>query len=230
MIFLNNINKTIKKKHILSNVCMNIDNGEICALLGLNGAGKSTLMKVICNLCKQDSGVVYIDNVEKLDNKNGGFMINAPAFYNELSLIENLYLFSKLYDNVTLPVIKDTLELLGLSSQSTKKYKYLSTGMKQRMYFAFAIMCNPKLLILDEPFSGIDPLSIVLFKNIIKQMASNGCCILVSGHDIRELESFCTSVYILDKGKIVYENKDLTSIENLEQLFINNVSSSGDAQ
>ena len=61
-------------------------------------------------------------------------------------------------------------------------------------------------------------------------MASNGCCILVSGHDIRELESFCTSVYILDKGKIVYENKDLTSIENLEQLFINNVSSSGDAQ
>lgn len=232
MLKIAEIKKHFGKKQVLNGVDLQVADGRVCGLLGLNGEGKSTLMKIICGLERPDSGSIKIDDHEIKPGEAPvgiGAMIEAPAFYGGLSGFDNLELLRKLCDNVPPERVENVLRIAGISANAHKKYKDYSQGMKQRLYFAFALLKKPRVLILDEPFSGIDPVSVKLFENVIKTMAQNGCTILISGHIIAELKNVCNCAAILDGGVIKACFDNLSEI-NLEKEFLSAVSASGDVR
>lgn len=232
MLEIKNVHKAFGRKVVLRGVDLTVKSGSICGLLGLNGEGKSTLMKIICGLVRKDSGVIVIDGREIGEDEAPvgiGAMIEAPAFYGGLSGFENLELMRKLCDNVPPERVAEVLRVAGIADSATKKYKEYSQGMKQRLYFAFALLKKPRVLILDEPFSNVDPVSVKLFEDVIKAMAGAGCTVLISGHIIAELKNVCDSAAILDGGVIKAFYEDISAID-LEKEFLSTVSSSGDVR
>ena len=229
MLEIKNICKSFKFKRVLNEVSLELKPQEICALLGPNGAGKSTLIKILAGLVNPDSGEILLDGNIKKTNQDIGFMIEGPAFYDNLTVEKNLMALFQFYPSLTKDDVYNAINVVGLTPHKKVLYKNLSLGMKQRLYFAYALMGKPKILILDEPFNGIDPISIKLFEDIIKAYAEAGNIVLISGHGIKELESICTSAYVINNGQIVYHCEDIKSI-NLSEEFFKVVSSSGDAQ
>lgn len=224
--------KSYGTKRVLNQVSLSVESGKICGLLGLNGAGKSTLMKIVCGLAFADGGEVFVDG-QKLENGEGdariGFMIENPAFYRELSGRANLRALAALYPEVDDARVDEVLETVGLGGAANEAVKKYSLGMKQRLYFAYAVMNRPRLLILDEPFNGIDPVGIRLFKDLIQRLTSEGCAVLLSGHMIAALQDLCDSVCIIDRGKVLFSS-DHAREQNLEEIFLSLVSESGDVQ
>jgi ABC-type multidrug transport system ATPase subunit len=215
---------------VLNNISFSIQDGTICGLFGVNGAGKSTLMKIITSLEEADSGEVFW-NGEKIQPGKPiiGSMIESPCFLPGLSGRENLCLLARLAGDCPEKDVLTALTAVGLEKQKDVAYRRYSLGMKQRLYFAFAIMRKPKLLILDEPFNGIDPIALDLFEKIIQGFAQSGAVVLISSHEIRELQALVNQAIFLDQGKIIYENQDAQKIDIFQE-FLSRVHSSGEAQ
>lgn len=227
-----NINKKFAQKKVLSNVSFRVESGTICGLLGLNGAGKSTLMKIIASLVFKESGEIKHNGIELKKDSNNislGYMIESPAFYKDLSGVSNLKILSSLYNGVKDERVDQVLSDVGLDDLKNTQVSNYSLGMKQRLYFAYSILNNPKILILDEPFNGIDPVTSRLFKDLIFRLAKQGCTIIVSSHVISDIQEICDKVVIIDKGVVVYDNS-LSKNENLEKLFLSKITSNGLAQ
>lgn len=231
MLKIVDISKSYGTKRVLNGVSFDVPDKTVCALLGLNGAGKSTLMKIICTLAFADVGHIEFDGKPIVDNSSGdiGFMIESPRFYRELTGKKNLVALSYLYDNITQSRIDEVLSLVGLDAQKDVPYGKYSLGMKQRLYFAYSILNKPRLLLLDEPFNGIDPVSVQLFKNLIIDLKNSGCTIIISGHMISDIQSVSDMAIILDRGNVVYQDMDIHG-KDLNQTFLSLVSESGDAQ
>lgn len=232
MLKISKIKKHFGEKQVLNGVDLTVGDGRICGLLGLNGEGKSTLMKIICGLVISNDGNVCVDDREIKPGEAPvgiGAMIEAPAFYGGLSGYDNLELLRKLCDDVPPERVGEVLRVAGIANNAHKKFRTYSQGMKQRLYFAFALLKKPRVLILDEPFSGIDPVSVKLFEDVIKAMAQAGCTILISGHIIAELKNVCDCAAILDGGEIKAYFDDLTGVD-LEREFLSTVSTSGDVR
>lgn len=230
MLSVEKIKKSYGEKKVLRDVSFTVQEGKICGLLGLNGAGKSTLMKILCQLAFADGGNAYLNGQSLLQNNSGiGFMIESPAFYRELTGRQNLAALAELYPDIPEERVDEVLRLVGIEHQADTLVKKYSLGMKQRLYFAYSLLSRPKLLILDEPFNGIDPVSIKLFKEVITGLAEEGCTILISGHVISELSKLCDSVCIIDCGSVVFTSEDAKALD-LEEVFLSHVSDSGDAQ
>lgn len=235
MLQVENLNKSYKSKRVLKDVSFTIpQDGTICGLIGLNGAGKSTLMKIICSLTRADSGTITVNgkNIAEAAADRSvkiGFTIESPAFYGELTGRQNLRLLADLYPDLDKDAVLKSLYLVGLGGHEDQKYKTYSLGMKQRLYIAYAIITNPTLLILDEPFNGIDPVTVKIFKELLKSLAQSGTTILVSSHSILDIQSICDRVLILDKGRIAYDCNDVQG-ENLEEKFYEITGGSGSAQ
>lgn len=232
-----NIEKLFKnygKKEALHDVSLIVERGSICGLLGLNGAGKSTLMKIVCNLSNLTSGTVKImgKNISDIEYCNNitGCMIESPAFYPNLTGKQNLQAFSYLYkDNFSYNYLNELLTSVGLGNQRDIPIRKYSLGMKQRLHFALALLNRPKLLILDEPFNGIDPIAVKNMRELILKESEKGTAILISSHCIPEMQNICNQVYILDKGKVVYNDK-CRKETTLEKIFLSFVSEGGQAQ
>lgn len=224
MIKLNNISKKYGTKRILNNINTSFDEGNCYGLLGLNGAGKSTLMKIICNVITNYEGLVEFTS---LAEKNIGFMLEGPSFYNELTGKQNLEVLSTLFSNIKKNRIEDVLQLVGLEKDKNVKYKNYSLGMKQRLYFAYAIINKPKVLVLDEPFNGIDPITSHLFKKLIKDFVSNKCIVLISSHVINDLKEICNHIIMINDGMIVYDDK-INCNDDIESLFVSLVGNSNE--
>lgn len=222
MIKLNNISKKYGTKKILNNIHTSFDKGHCYGLLGLNGAGKSTLMKIICNVITNYDGTVEFSDISE---KNIGFMLEGPSFYNELTGKQNLEVLSILFSNIKKNRVEDVLKLVGLEKDKNVKYKNYSLGMKQRLYFAYAIINEPKVLILDEPFNGIDPITSHLFKRLIKDFINNDCIVLISSHVINDLKEICDHVIMINDGMIVYDDK-INCNDDIESLFVSLVGNS----
>lgn len=224
MIKLNNISKKYGTKRILNNINTSFDEGNCYGLLGLNGAGKSTLMKIICNVITNYEGLVEFTS---LAEKNIGFMLEGPSFYNELTGKQNLEVLSTLFSNIKKNRIEDVLQLVGLEKDKNVKYKNYSLGMKQRLYFAYAIINKPKVLVLDEPFNGIDPITSHLFKKLIKDFVNNKCIVLISSHVINDLKEICNHIIMINDGMIVYDDK-INCNDDIESLFVSLVGNSNE--
>jgi ABC-2 type transport system ATP-binding protein len=200
---------TVKALHDVSISCVK---GEIYGLVGVNGAGKTTLFKILLGLVTADSGTIEISG--KGAKKIGG-IIEKPALYPYLNAHENLRLFSKMQGaNASKQVVEASLKQVGLPLNRTDPIRNFSMGMKQRLGIAVALLNNPSCLLLDEPFSGLDPLGIEALNQLIFELAQhNQMTVLISSHIIDVLSTVCTNLSIIHDGEILQTGATSTILD-----------------
>lgn len=213
-----NVYKKYGKKEVVTDMSFSVKSGEIMGFLGPNGAGKTTVIKMIMGLINITKGEIKVcsHDVKKDFEKaaeNFGGIIEEPVVYSELSALDNLRIFSKLYGNVTEENIQEMIKKVKLKGREKELVKTYSLGMRQRIGIAQALIHRPKLLILDEPTNGLDPEGIIELRGILKEYAKEGVAVLVSSHLLSEMEMMCDRVCIIDKGKLI-EIRDLKDINN----------------
>ncbi len=207
-----NLCKSFGKKQILKDVSFEIDEKDILAFIGPNGSGKTTTIKLILGLQNIDSGSVKINgyDVEKDFVKSiekVGAIVENPDTYMYLSGWQNLKLVANLYKGVTDDDLKTIVKTVGLENHIHDKVSKYSLGMRQRLGIARALINKPNLLVLDEPTNGLDPEGIKDLRILLKRLAKEGMGILISSHNLAELESFCNKVLIIDNGVILEKSE-----------------------
>lgn len=223
-----NLCKSFGKKQILKNVSFSIAEGDILAFIGPNGSGKTTTIKLLLGLQKIDSGTVLINgkditqDFEEAISKVGAIVEN-PDSYMYLTGWQNLRLIADYYENISDDDINELVKYVGLESRINDKVNKYSLGMRQRLGIARALLNKPNILILDEPTNGLDPEGIKDLRVLLKRLASDGMGILISSHNLAELESFCNKVCIIDNGKII-ESSEVTTLKNNENIVVFKVS------
>lgn len=191
--------KSFRKKQVLDNVNYTFISGNIYGLSGINGIGKSVLLKIICGLYKPSSGCVLYDGVkinqDLVIKSNVRALIDTPYFFPELTGFENLKVLSKITNKINDDDINKALDIVNLSCEKDKLYVDYSLGMKQKLGIAQVIMENPKVIILDEPFNGIDSESILKIEEYLKEMKKNNKIIIITSHIANSLEKLCDTIY-----------------------------------
>lgn len=221
--------KSFGKKQILKNVSFELDEGDILAFIGPNGSGKTTTIKLILGLQGIDKGSVNINGFDikkdfvKAIEKVGAIVEN-PDTYMYLSGWDNLKLTANMYKNISDDAIKDIVKLVDLEKRINDKVSKYSLGMRQRLGIARALINKPNILILDEPTNGLDPEGIKDLRNLLKKLAKEGMGILISSHNLAELESFCNKVLIIDNGTII-ETSEVKEFKNNDNKYVFTVSS-----
>jgi len=224
MIEVENLSLRYGNQQILKRVSFTIKKGEIVGLLGPNGAGKSSILRILAGLVFPESGVLKIENVPQKSFSNlrsyCGYLIESPSFYPFLSAKQNLNLIKKLRkSNVNI----DTLLIkVGLENTFSKKTKNFSMGMKQRLAIAQSLLSSPEMLILDEPFNGLDPNGFQDLIKLLKELNGKGITIIVSSHLLNELEQFADHFILLHNGNIqlnISKHKLLKSKNNIAFTF-----------
>lgn len=184
--------------------------GEIFGLLGVNGAGKTTTFRMIMGLLEPNDGMITLDGkpIDYTVTDNIGFLTEERSLLTKLTVSEQCKFYGAL-KGMTNNQIEQRLDCLldkfGISEYKNKKIKELSKGNQQKVQFITAILNEPKLLILDEPFSGLDPFNVELFKQEIVEMSKNGSMIIFSSHRMEHVELFCKKIVIMLRGKSVLE-------------------------
>lgn len=207
---IKDLEKYYEDSPVLKSINININESEIYGLLGRNGAGKTTIMKIILGLTKPTKGkVILLGSDTSTDKgkevlKNVGCIIESPGFYSNLTATENLMIFAKLRGDSENSV-KEALKLVNLPYNDKKLFGKYSLGMKQRLAIANAIMHKPKVLILDEPINGLDPIGIAEVRDLIKSLKENGTTILISSHILPELENLADRIGIINDGNLIDE-------------------------
>ena len=206
-----NISKKYGNQVSNDKISITIKKGEIYGLIGKNGAGKTTLFRIITGLSHKSSGNLEIFGKSEEKDLNTartmiGSLIESPAFYKNMTARENLEV-SRLVRNIAgKECIDEVLELVGLSDTNKKKVKNFSLGMRQRLGIANALLGNPKLLILDEPINGLDPMGIVEIRELLKKInKEKDVTILISSHILGELSELATNYGIINNGRLVEE-------------------------
>ncbi len=223
---LKNVTKIMGNRKIVDNVSFEINSGEIFGFLGPNGAGKTTTIKMITGLLKIDEGDILISNndvkknFEKALSQVGGIIEN-PEMYGYLTGRTNLEIYGRMHGNISKERINEVIKLVKLENRINDKVKKYSLGMRQRLGVAQALLHNPKLLILDEPTNGLDPMGIKELRDTLRHLAEKeGLAVLVSSYLLSEMELMCDRVGIIDNGKII-DIKTLKDIkkQNIESLI-----------
>jgi ABC-2 type transport system ATP-binding protein len=203
------------------NVCavrdlsLEVGAGEVCGLIGPNGAGKTTTMRAMIGLLEPTYGEIHMGGVDMREhprdaNKLVGFMPDFPPMYDDLKCWEFLDLFAASYGlprSVRPSAIERLMGVVGLSEKYESFVVELSRGMRQRLMLAKTLIPDPQILILDEPASGVDPQGRIDLKNVIRSQAAVGKAILISSHILSEMQEFCTSVAIMQKGQMIVSGK-----------------------
>ena len=213
---IKSVSKKIGKKKILKDISLEVKEGEIFGFVGPNGAGKTTLIKTMLGLYKQDSGTIKIGgydinkDFEKAMEKIGAIIEN-PEMYDYLSGKDNLSLYSKIGNKTDDEYHKKIVKTVKLEERIKNKVKTYSLGMRQRLGVAQALIGKPKLLVLDEPTNGLDPLGIKELRELLKTISKeNNIAVFVSSHILSEIELMCDRIAIIDNGEII-EVKDLNN-------------------
>lgn len=206
---LENVTKAFEDRVAVNNVSFEIHEGEIFGFLGPNGAGKTTTMRMICGLTKPTRGNITIcgysvqHDFEKAMQLTGGIIEN-PLMYGYMSGYDNLKYYASLYKGISKQTILAYAKIVGLEHRLKDKVKHYSLGMRQRLGIAQALLHNPKLLILDEPFSGLDPQGVVEMRKFLKNLAIKyKIAIMVSSHMLAEMEQLCDTLAVINNGQLV---------------------------
>ncbi|HEP1924486.1 TPA: lantibiotic protection ABC transporter ATP-binding protein, partial [Streptococcus pyogenes] len=223
MLKIQNLKKSYGKRTILNNVNMNIPKGKVYALIGPNGAGKSTIMKILTGLVSKTSGSIIFEGREwsRQDLRKIGSIIEEPPLYKNLSAYDNMKVVTTML-GVSESTILPLLNKVGLGNIDKRPVKQFSLGMKQRLGIAISLINSPKLLILDEPTNGLDPIGIQELREIIESFKSEGMTIMISSHILSEVEHLADFIGFIYEGKIILE-KEYDGSENLEELFNNQI-------
>ena len=220
---IQHLNKYIGKQHVLKDISLSINDGEVIGLLGPNGAGKSTLMKIMVGVWDATSGEVQVP-------KSVGFLPEQNPLYEDMYVREYLRFFVGLRSKEQGAknedqLVEELIERVGLTAEANKRVGQLSKGYKQRVGLAQAMIGNPDLLILDEPTTGLDPNQLedirALIRNLGKEARgeeAKGRGVILSTHILQEVKQMCNRVIIIDRGEIKVD-KPISEIEDLEQTF-----------
>lgn len=225
------LEKSYGKIKALDNINLSIPEGEIFGVIGQNGAGKTTLLKIMAGLLEPDRGSVSMDGKELTEKAAGGsceigYVPDHYQLYDRLKVMEYLEFYAGLYEiNIKKKKqwLLELLELVQLSEQSNMYIENLSQGMRQKLCVARALLPDPKILILDEPGSGMDPKARVEFKDTLKTLCGGKRTIIISSHMVAGLPDYCTSIGILEKGKMILEGdmeEVMTGIRKNQPLII----------
>lgn len=227
MLRVENVTKYYGDFKAVDNLSFNVSKAEIFGLLGVNGAGKTTTFRMIMNLIEPTNGTITF-NGKKIDydiTDSIGFLTEERSLLTKLTVKEQLLFYGALKsldEKIILKRMKKLLEKFGISEYENRKINTLSKGNQQKVQFISAIINEPKLLILDEPFSGLDPINIELFKNIILELKQKGTSIIFSSHRMDHVELFCEKLVILVKGKSVLQGylKDIKNEYKVKRIII----------
>lgn len=220
IIEIKNLEKSFKHHKVIRNISMSVPEGSVYGLLGPNGAGKSTILKMLTGLLRPDSGRILFcgtpwtrKNLEEI-----GSLIETPPVYENLSAWENLKVRALILGE-TEERIKEVLKMVNLTDTGKKSAGKFSLGMKQRLGIAIALLGHPRLLILDEPVNGLDPLGIQEIRGLIRSFADQGMTVIISSHILSEIQQTADHIGILVNGKMGYEGP-VTENMDLESLFM----------
>ncbi len=206
IIEVNNLTKKVGKKNLLNDVSFNLEEGEILGVVGKNGSGKTTLLKSIVGLIHPTSGDIKINGFDlKKDYekaiKDVGCMIEVPVMYDYLSGKDNLEIYRIMFRGIPKSRVDEIIKLISLEGSEYKKLKIYSLGMKERLGIGVSLLNRPKLLILDEPTNGLDPVGIKDLRNFIKSL--NGVSVIITSHMLSEIENMCDKVMFIDAGNLI---------------------------
>ncbi|BAC24472.1 yhbG [Wigglesworthia glossinidia endosymbiont of Glossina brevipalpis] len=230
-----NLFKSYKNKKIISNISLNINSREIVGLAGPNGAGKTTTFYIIVGIIKQDKGNILLNNKD-LSNlplhvraKLGiGYLPQEPSVFLELNVQDNLMVAcqnrSDLNNDQRYKLVKNLMKEFNILHIKNSLGKILSGGEKRRVEIARILSIEPKFILLDEPFSGVDPISISDIKNIIKKLCKRNLGVLITDHNIREIFSICNKIYIISKGKLIASGspKEIYNNSYIKSIYLGN--------
>lgn len=237
----NNLKKQIKNKIIIQDISFSINKGDVVGLLGPNGAGKTTIIKLILGLIKISEGSIFINgyNIEKDFIKaidKVGAIVESPDLYMYLSGYDNLKITANNYKNISKDRILEVAKIVGLDNRIKDKVSTYSLGMRQRLGIAEAIINNPELLILDEPTNGLDIEGTIEMRNLIKSLSNHGIAILISSHNLTEIDNLCNRIIAIKNGKMVTDETidefkqissessyifELNNVDNVEKILQN---------
>lgn len=236
MLVVNNLSKRIKGRNLVDDVSFKINEGEICGFLGPNGAGKTTMIRLITNLINPTKGEIILNNFNVVKDREKaledlGAIVESPIFFNYLTgrgNLENLALLNKNMDKrERKEKVNEVLKIVGLDDRANDKVGEYSLGMKQRLGIAQALLNDPKLIILDEPSNGLDPMGMrELRELVLKLQQERNITFLISSHLLDELQHMCNKFIIINKGKKIWQGSkdDLLKMSlgtnRLEDAFI----------
>jgi len=220
---VSSVSKFYKSQKALDSVSFSADKGQVIGFLGPNGAGKSTMMKILTGFLKPTAGAVFIDEINVLENpldaqKIIGYLPEHNPLYEEMFVREYLQFQASIF-KVDKSQVDDCIVQVGLTSEAHKKIHQLSKGYQQRVGIAAAILHNPKVLILDEPTTGLDPNQLIEIRALIKKLGKDKT-VLFSTHIMQEVEAICDRVIIIKKGQIIRDNT-LVELQDRQEQNIN---------
>ena len=234
MITVNNLCKSYGKKEVLKKINLTINNGDIYAFVGSNGAGKTTTIKAMLGILPFDSGDILYDGISIKDNplqikQKLAYIPDNPDIYEHLTGLEYLSFIADMYDADEInksKLIKKYSEMLEISDNLNDKIGSYSHGMKQKIVIISALIHNPEVIIMDEPFVGLDPVSTHKLKEIMHDLTKEGKIIFFSTHVLDVAEKLCNKIAIIKNGKILTEGtmKEITKNSSLEDIFMELVS------
>lgn len=220
LVEMNHITKVFHGQRALDQVSLCIPGNCVYGLLGPNGAGKSTLLKCLTGMLRPTEGEILFDGHPwtREDLNHIGALVETPPIYENLSAWENLKVRTLL---LGLPDsrIEEVLEIVQLTNTGKKRAGAFSLGMKQRLGIAIALLNHPKLLVLDEPVNGLDPVGIQELRELIRRFPEEGITVLVSSHILSEIEQTADRIAIIVDGSVHYEGA-ISERDNLEELFM----------
>lgn len=220
LLLIDHVTKTFEKTTAVKGISLNVSEQTIFGLLGPNGAGKTTLIRMITNIFVQDSGTITLNGIPEGMKRNMfiGYMPEERGLYKKMKIGEQLMYLAQL-KNLSKKQAKENidywLDKFDIADWWNKKVEELSKGMQQKIQFIATVIHNPKLIILDEPFSGLDPINANLIKDEIFELRQKGATVLFSTHRMEQVEEICEEIALINKGEIILKG----GVKELKQRF-----------
>ncbi len=227
-----NLSKIIKKHQIIKDFSLEVNSGEIVGLLGPNGAGKTTTFYMICGLIAPSSGTIFLDkedisntSLHKRAKMGIGYLPQESSIFKELSVEENLLLACEIVTNDKKKQMQKTehlLDILNIEPIRDRLGISLSGGERRRCEIARSLAIEPKFLLLDEPFAGVDPLAVMDIQKIVKELKDLGIGVLITDHNVRETLSICDRAYVIKSGELLDEgsSEEIFSSKKVQKYYL----------
>ena len=236
MLQINHLSKQFKNIKAVDSISFNVQKGDIYGFLGPNGAGKTTSIRMIMGIIKPDTGTITLNNydINTIGRQNLGYLPEDRGLYQKQNLSEILHYFGLLKGLDKESAINQAslwLERFDLGDQQMRKVEELSKGNQQKIQFILALIHDPQLIILDEPFTGLDPVNQILLKEVIKEKQDEGKTIIFSTHQMEQVERLCNNICLINQGQILFEGslneiRESHSNDAIEVKFIGKIDSS----
>lgn len=235
MLTLNQISKSIKDKTIVDKVSFEIKPGSVNGLLGPNGAGKTTTFYLIAGLIKLDSGEIIFNGndisnlpMHKRSNMGIKYLPQEPSIFQDLTVYENLYGLAEISlkeKNKISQFMTQSIEEFSLEQILDLKGRQLSGGQRRKVEIARTLAASPKIILLDEPFAGIDPIAIDEIKNVLRTLKDKGIAILITDHNVREALDICDNAIVVNRGRVIAKGvkADLINNDLVKKVYLGNM-------